>query len=1556
MSDQPVPLSTYDEPTKAEDAEYLPPRPSLPPRFGPGVTVGHYELIRQLGQGGMGEVYLARDTRLGRRVALKFLLQVDRQHSARFLVEARATAQLTQENIVALYDIAEHDGLPYMVLEYVPGITLSVWMRNRRDTHPTRGIPPIRAAELMLPVARALQCAHDAGIVHRDLKPGNIMLTENGTVKVLDFGVAKRLGENGAVDITENPAIEAKKAALGALTEAGAFVGTRWYMAPEQWLGESVDGRTDIWAVGVMLYQMVTGDHPFAPPSPDPLDSVAIRDKPMPSIREKMGDIGRLGTVIDRCLIKYTEDRLGSARELVEQLEAVVRPHRMTSEDETEDTNPYAGLAAFQEQDAARFFGRETMVEQITSRLVDQPLLALVGASGAGKSSLVRAGVIPALRRGGDAWESFIMRPGPKPLLALADVLHQHSWQRSSHTANAPPSTQGESVNMTAILRKLRSEPGYLGVQVRARAKRRREKALLFIDQFEEIYTLASEEEREAFLQCLVGVADDPSSPVRVIVSIRHDFLDRVAFGSSIFADLMSRGTVLVGPLDRRGLQRALVAPAEALSYRFESESLVAEMLDTLEKTAGALPLLQFTAARLWAGRDIDRRMLTTASYRAFGGVEGALTSHADSVISSMIETEKQWARVLILRLVTPERTRAIATGQELSEIGGAEKVPVERVLDKLVDARLLVVESTRGGGSTVELVHESLIERWPRLSQWLDEADDDVQFRNRLRTAAKEWEAGGHSEGLVWRGDAAAETRRFWKTHGAWGEERQGRLAGPNIQPSDRIAAELNARETAFVQAVLEIDDRERRFRRRAIASGFVFLAVIVIVVSSLALQSRREARRALAGELEAQAQRNEARAQKAEAERNAARARNVTRMAAARQLSNDPVMMLALLREIEKETTPAGWRELAPRALAANDLADMVFFHDDTRAIAWSPDSRRIATGSNDKTVRIWNLDGTGEPIVYRRHTNGIFAIAWSPDGQRIASASSDQTVHVWNADGAGEPIVFKGHDAAVRVVAWHPDGKRLFTGAVNKTMGIWNIDGTGSVVPIDIDHGYAHTSAWSPDREWVVTGGKDGKVRLWKMDRKDEPVLLDEHDGPVNTIQWTPDGQHIVAAADDGVVQIWKGGGTGKALVLNGYKAMKVAVTISPDGRRVAFGGDTQAFKIANIDGSGHPIEFRTGSQMFELAFSPDGQRIASIERNGTIHVWNVERILKTRVFHGHTDGVYGAAWSPDAKRIASVSHDNTLRIWDALDGSVPPVIFKYAAPLNNVSWSPDGRRIAASAYDRTIAIWNTDEPEKPQILRGHDELVHAVAFSPDGSLLASCGSDYTVRLWKSDGTPLPTIFRHASIVYTVAFSPDGKRIVSSSKDTTARIWNIDGSGEPIVLSHDIGLYGAAFGPDGKYIVTGAQDRIMRLWNADGSGKPIEFKGHTSVVTLRGDRVFSLDGKRIVSSSDDGTTAVWNADGSGEPLFLRSSDAPVNMAAFSPDGKQVITASDDMNLTLWNDLDPITSPEDSRLWTASRYCMSLDLRRKWLDFPEEQSAADLARCEKGVREQPR
>ncbi|UQA59483.1 WD40 repeat domain-containing serine/threonine protein kinase [Polyangium aurulentum] len=1506
-------------------AAAVPPRTSpsrAGSRFEPGATIGHYEIIRPLGQGGMGEVYLARDTRLGRRVALKFLLQVDALHSGRFFVEARATAQLAHENIVALHDIAEHEGLPYMALEYVPGKTLSTWLRERRDDGLRPGIPPLRAAELMLPVARALQCAHEAGIVHRDLKPSNIMLAESGAVKVLDFGIAKLLGDASPSEAptTAPEAWTSDPAAMAALTETGVMIGTRAYMAPEQWRGEPVDGRADIWALGVMLHQMTSGEHPLAPLTPESLVTVGLHDVPMPSVRERIPEIGKLGSVIDRCLLKHREDRLGSARELCEELDAILRPHASALRAEDEDASPYAGLAAFQERDATRFFGREALVEHIVSRLVEQPFLSLIGSSGAGKSSLVRAGVIPALKRGGDAWAAFVLRPGPRPLAALADLLLQHSWQR---TTDGAPDSLPLSGDLASLSNRLRREPGFLGVLVRSRARRRRERILLFVDQFEEVYTLASEDEREAFLRCLSGAADDPSSPVRVIVSIRHDFLDRVASSASALSELVSRGTVLVGPLDRRGLQSALVTPAEVLSHRFESEALVTEMLDALSRTVGALPLLQFTAAKLWEGRDRARRLLTEASYRAFGGVEGALASHADSVVSGMSEAERTWARALLLRLVTPERTRALVTRRELSEIGSSAP-EVERVLERLVDARLLVVETASGGESTVELVHESLIERWPLLGRWLEQEADDAHFRARLRNAAKEWEASGFAEGLLWRGDAAEEARRWRVRQGGQGE-----------------ADKLSAREAQYLSAVVGLDERERRRKRQVVAVVIASLSLVVLVVSALAVRSSRETARA-----EQEAAR--ARARQEETARSAARARNATRMAAARERQGDPTTVLALLREIEPKSAPRGWSELA--GWARMGASRVVLTHDDAvRSAAFSPDGARIATTSEDLALRVWNADGSGKPLVLRGHDARVFAATFSPDGKRIASASWDKTVRVWNADGSGEPLVLRGHDHYVYAASFSPDGKRIASASWDRTVRVWNADGSGQPLVLRGHEATLQSVAFSPDGKRIASASWDKTVRVWNADGSGQPLVLRGHDSHVYSVAWSPDGRHIVSASVDKTLRVWNADGSGEPLVLRGHADQVWSAAFSPDGRHIASASVDTTVRVWNADGSGQSLVFGGHQSMvFAVGWSPDGERLVSASNDGTARVWNTAGSNHILVLRGHEGAVGSAHFSPDGQRIVSASEDRTVRVWNA-DGSGRPLVLRgHESDVNAATWSPDAKRIVSASADRTLRVWNADGSGQPLVLRGHEDQPSRASFSPDGARIVSASFDKTLRIWNADGTGEPLVLRgHDEVVHTAGWSPDGKRIVSASWDKTVRVWNADGTGEPLILrGHERRVRAAAWSPDGKRIVSASEDKTVRVWNADGTGEPLIFRGHEDWINSA---AFSPDGKRIVTASFDKTVRLWDAEGSGQLLTLRSSSAPILAAGWSPDGKRVVAASYDRNVTVWSDLEPLRDADDPRLWTATSYCMPLEVRHRLLDFPEEQSRADLERCQR-------
>ena len=399
----------------------------------PGAFINQYELIRELGRGGMGAVFLARDTKLGRRVAIKFLHSANPEVAVRFALEARLTAQFNHENIVTIHDSGEYGSNLFMVLEYMQGSPLTKLMGKGNR------LSPSRAVEIMAPVARALARAHLANVVHRDLKPDNIFLTDSGTVKVLDFGIAKAKGtDSGLADIIQkhHPEILATKARAEGkgkivedtetsnteLTKAGALMGTLSYMSPEQWGAGEVDHRTDIWAAGIILYRMLTGRHPLAPLRGWQLMVTAALDQPMPSIRDVAVDVpGGLAEVVDRCLIKDVEQRMPDAETLLGALESLL-PGRYTRRLST-DVSPYAGLSAFQEADADRFFGRSKEIASMAARLRDRPLIAVVGPSGVGKSSFVRAGVVPALKQSGEHWDTQVVRPGRQPMAALANIV-----------------------------------------------------------------------------------------------------------------------------------------------------------------------------------------------------------------------------------------------------------------------------------------------------------------------------------------------------------------------------------------------------------------------------------------------------------------------------------------------------------------------------------------------------------------------------------------------------------------------------------------------------------------------------------------------------------------------------------------------------------------------------------------------------------------------------------------------------------------------------------------------------------------------------------------------------------------------------------------------------------------------------------------------------------------------------------------------------------------------------------------------------------------------------
>jgi serine/threonine protein kinase len=850
------------------------PAPAAPLRITPGLRIGDYELIRELGRGGMGQVFLARDTKLGRRVAIKFLLAPSQRFTSRFHVEARATARVSHEHIVTIYVTGEHEGMPYMVLEYVEGKTLGALMADQR-------LPVARAIELIVPVVRALERAHAENIVHRDLKPDNIIVSASGTVKVLDFGVAKLFATENE-DSGRRPHPPSWPGDLDQ-TRSGAIVGTLPYMSPEQLGMDEVDHRSDLWAVGIMLYQMLAGHHPLDPVTQGRLfGAAAALDEPMPSLGDDAPGLpDRLVEAVARCLAKRKDQRYTGATELLAALEPLL-PTR-AGKSLAGDESPYPGLHAFQEVDANRFFGRGRDIAALLARLRDHPLIGVVGPSGVGKSSFVRAGVVPALKSTGEAWEVLIVRPGRSPLAALASAM-----ESLRDTRDSDPTLEGDPAAT------LRAEPGVFGARLRARARRRRAQILVFVDQHEELYTMVPDaEERRAFTKCLAAAGDDPSGPIRVVLSMRSDFLDRAAEDRRFVAELTG-GLVFLQPLGREGLQEALVAPLEALGFSFEA-GVVPQMLDALEATPGALPLLQFSAARLWDQRDRQRRVLTREAYVAMGGVAGALATHADEVLAALPAPDQHVVRAIFQRLVTPERTRAIVDASELRDLSPE----VDRLLAHLVAARLLVMQKRGDGERSVEIVHESLIRSWPQLGRWLDENQEDAAYLAQLGAASRQWDAKGRAAGLLWRDEAMLEARQ-------WHARYQG---------------DLPAREQAFLDAVFA-QARRARWIRRSIAAVIAAVAMVALVIINA---ERRSAEQSLAEFKQATHLTSlaEANAKKAEAQVKAAQAEKQAAQAQADETRAKAAAAEADAHAAASQAQAAALREEAAKAAAAREAA---------------------------------------------------------------------------------------------------------------------------------------------------------------------------------------------------------------------------------------------------------------------------------------------------------------------------------------------------------------------------------------------------------------------------------------------------------------------------------------------------------------------------------------------------------------------------------------------------------------------------------------------------------
>ncbi|MEZ4382362.1 MAG: SUMF1/EgtB/PvdO family nonheme iron enzyme [Nannocystaceae bacterium] len=784
-----------------EEAEWTPPD-----------EFDEYRIVRQLGRGSMGSVYLAHDVVLDRPVAMKFLgaLRPDPVERERFLVEARAVARIHHPNVMSIFRVGEVKGRLYLVTEYVRG-------ENLADLE--LPLPAAKVVEIGLGLARALAAAHRQGVLHRDIKLSNAVIDDNGEVKLLDFGLAKlvdstadrsdpspsastsqgspvdentadhlmkaaanarammsqRFADTMKIEPTSatspTPKVERKvsepdRGALGrgatppagtpalrvppggidrerfgawhhtnaAITRAGTVMGTPHYMAPELWLADPASRRSDVYALGVLLYILVSGRPPHDAESPFELAMQVQESDPQPLLEVAPSVDPKLAAVIDRCLLRDPYERYAAGDELRTAIEMLAAPVRPSASVPT--GNPYRGLQAFEAEHRSLFFGRTAEVRSVVERLRTDSFVVVAGDSGVGKSSLCRAGVIPSVIEGdldpNKTWRTVTMTPGRFPRQSFVSVISR-GFGLSEDEVSELLAQEPE-----ALVRALRKQLGDTGG------------CLIFLDQFEEFVTIAEPSEVEVIgpmvVRLLAGIPG-----LRVLATVRGDFLTRVVTVPGL-GDEVSRGIFLLRPLSPDGAREAIVGPARVNGVSFESDELVDELVAAGVK--GSLPLLQFALAELWESRDKSTSVITEAELRKIGGVTGALARHADGVIASLLPNQRSAARRLLMRLVTLDNTRASLTEDELVANDEASKA----ALDALVRGRLLVVKEA-GDRMVYEIAHEALVGGWTQLAGWLEDEKEARAILHRLEQAAAEWERLGKGREGLWSASQVAES-----------------------------------------------------------------------------------------------------------------------------------------------------------------------------------------------------------------------------------------------------------------------------------------------------------------------------------------------------------------------------------------------------------------------------------------------------------------------------------------------------------------------------------------------------------------------------------------------------------------------------------------------------------------------------------------------------------------------------------------------------------------------------------------------------------------------------
>ena len=1162
---------------------------------------------------------------------------------------------------------------------------------------------------------------------------------------------------------------------------------------------------------------------------------------------------------------------------------------------------PYPGLLALDQADAAIYFGRDNdvrrLIERLTARRVQggAKLVAVLGASGSGKSSLIRAGVLPRLKRDKPNW---IALPPFRPQVHPLDELAQ-----SVAIALGPGADWRHWRDALMGQDLVRTLSGLAG-DLRAANGQNEAQILISVDQAEEMFGTADKPEAEAFVRVL-NAMQDPSLPFLVVVAMRSDYLGELQKAPGLTA-AFEEFSLKPMPLDH--VRDIIEGPARVAGLTVDEDLITAAMNDAA--TDDALPLLAFALRELY-DRFGQTKKLTLQAYLALGDpaaqlspLENAVRSKADEVLATAKASPEDLDA--LRDAFVPAMVRVNPEGEYVRRAAQLEALPAKArpLLESLARARLLTIEGV-GDASTVEVTHEALLRKWPLLRGWLDQEREFLIGIEQLGHYLSDWQKAPAAE----KTDALLAGLQLTRAR-AW-------LA---TKPS-----QLSEDERIFIQASIARQDaeiaRHERSRLRVL-QAIMGACLVLLIIAAGAIWEWYNAQ-----------------AQKITAE--SGNKAGVAERESGVGGDNASALQTAIGAVELRQTHQT---EFALRtALEAPLERFILHHHDEVRTAAFSPDGTRIVTTSDDKTARVWD-SATGKLLLtLSGHKGALWDAAFSPDGKRIVTASSDNSAREWDAE-TGEPLaILNSHSAAVETATFSPDGTRIVTASDDSTAIVWDAATGQQVATLKGHTGGLVKATFSPDGKRVVTASQDHFAIVWDAATGKSLATLKGHSDEVRDAEFSSDGVRIVTASKDMTAMVWDAQ-SGHALeTLKGHLDQINTAVFSPDGTRIVTASNDHTARVWDAQ-SALLLNILPGHTDYvdQAAFSPDGKFIVTASWDRTARIWNAKSGELLSTLMGHGSKINGAVFSPDGKHILTASQDETARVWDAAPGDVLSTLSGDTSFVFHADLSPDLSRVVIASADDTlqvkkiemaammaptaghaanttdtapaadpariatgayfVRVWNIQTGQPGATLKGHSNLVGRAAFSPDGRRIVTASFDGTAKVWDADsGQLLRTLAGHKGIVWDASFSPDGKRIVTAGADKLAIVWDANSGRRLETLSGHKGMVlSAVFSPDGTRVATASQDDTAQVWDASSGKSLASLVGNTWIVYQAR---FSPDGKHVVTAGSDDSVRVWDAATGKQQLNLAGHTDDVMDAAFSPDGSRIVTGSDDHTVRLWD-----------------------------------------------------